>query len=301
MRNSRRLMAARGYAEAITWSFLRTDWAKLFGGGDPKLVLTNPIAADLACMRPSLLPGLIEIAARNARKGFPDAAIFEVGPIFAGDEPEDQSTVVVGLLAPHEPRRWDGAKADPLFDLKADVMALLDELGAPGLQVAQGEASPWFHPGRSARLKLGPKTVVAEFGELHPATLKALDASGPIYAFELTLDAVPEPKKKTVKTKSALTLSPLMPLSRDFAFLVEASVAAGDLVRPILGADKQLVADAQVFDVYQGQGVPDGFKSVAVEVLIQPRDKTLTDAEIEAVSAKIVAAAAKATGAKLRG
>lgn len=301
IRNARRLMAARGYAEAVTWSFLRTEWARLFGGGDPRLVLTNPIAADLSCMRPSVLPNLIEIAARNARKGFPDTAIFEVGPVFAGDQPEDQSTVVGGLLAPHAPRRWDGAKVDGLFTLKADVTALLDELGAPGLQTVQGEASAWFHPGRSAKLKLGPKTTVAEFGELHPQVLRALDASGPMYAFELTLDAVPEPKKKAVKTRPALSLSPLMPLSRDFAFLVEAGVPAGDLVRPILAADKTLIADARVFDVYQGQGVPEGSKSVAVEVLIQPVDKTLTDAEIEAVSARIVAAAAKATGAKLRG
>jgi phenylalanyl-tRNA synthetase beta chain len=301
MRNARRLMAARGYAEAVTWSFLRTDYAKLFGGGDPRLVLTNPIAADLSCMRPSLLPNLIEIAARNARKGFPDSAIFEVGPTFAGDEPEDQAWAVGGLLAPHAPRRWDGGKGDALFALKADVQSLLDELGAPTLQTVQGEASSWFHPGRSAKLKLGPKSPVVEFGELHPAILKALDATGPIYAFELNLGAVPEPKRKAFKSRSALTLSSLMPLSRDFAFLVEANVAAGDVVKPILGADKALIASARVFDVYQGAGVPEGFKSVAVEVLIQPVDKTLTDAEIEAISAKIVAAAAKATGAKLRG
>jgi len=300
MRNARRAMAASGYAEAVTWSFMRSAWAQLFGGGDPTLVLTNPIAADLDCMRPSALPNLIEAAARNARRGFPDVALFEVGPIYRGDQPGDQATVVAAIVAPHPPRRWDGVRPDTLFDLKADLMALLDELGAPGLQIAQGQASPWWHPGRSARLQLGPRTIVAEFGQLHPGVLKALDAEGPIYGFEIDLDAIPEPKRKGVKTRPALDLPSLMPLTRDFAFLVAADTAAGDLVRPILGADRALIADARVFDVYAGTGVPDGQKSVAVEVVIQPRDKTLTDPEIEALSARIVAAAEKAVGAKLR-
>lgn len=300
MRNARRALAARGYSEAVTWSFMREDWAKLFGGGQPELVLTNPIAADLSTMRPSALPNLIDAAARNARKGFPDAALFEVGPIFHGAEPQDQQTQVAAVLAPRGPRRWDGAKADPLFALKGDLLALLEELGAPALQVVQGQSAPWFHPGRSARLQLGPKTVVAEFGELHPSVLKALDAQGPMYGFTIVLEAIPEPKKKAVKTRPALALSPLMPLSRDFAFVVAADTPAGELVRPILGADKQLITEARVFDVYQGPGVPEGQKSIAVEVLVQPREKTLTDAEIEALSARIVAAAEKAVGAKLR-
>ncbi|MDB5426536.1 MAG: pheT [Phenylobacterium sp.] len=300
MRNARRALAARGYAEAVTWSFMRTDSARLFGGGDEKLRLTNPIASDLDCMRPSILPNLIDAAARNARRGFEDAAFFEVGPTFKGDEPADQLTVVAALIAPHPPRRWDGAQEDPLFALKADLMALLDEMGAPPLQVVQGQASPWWHPGRSARLQLGPKNVVAEFGELHPRVLKDMDAEGPILAFELDLGAIPEPKRKPTKTKPALALSALMPLSRDFAFLVASDTPAGELVRPILGADKALIADARVFDVYQGKGVPEGQKSLAVEVTIQPTEKTLTDAEIEALSARIVAAAEKAVGAKLR-
>ncbi|HEX4710165.1 phenylalanine--tRNA ligase subunit beta, partial [Phenylobacterium sp.] len=285
MRNARRALAARGYAEAVTWSFMRTGWARLFGGGDEKLRLTNPIASDLDCMRPSILPNLIEAAARNARQGFEDAALFEVGPTFKGDEPADQLTVVAALIAPHPPRRWDGAQEDPLFALKADLMALLDEMGAPPLQVVQGQASPWWHPGRSARLQLGPKNVVAEFGELHPRVLKDMDAEGPMLAFELDLGAIPEPKKKPTKTKPALALSSLMPLTRDFAFLVASDTPAGELVRPILGADKALIADARVFDVYQGKGVPEGQKSLAVEVTIQPTEKTLTDAEIEAISA----------------
>ena len=300
VRTARRALPARGYSEAISWSFMRREWAEAFGGGQPELVLANPIASDLSTMRPSILPNLVEAAARAARKGFADAAFFEIGPTFKGDKPGDQVTTIAALVAPHAPRRWDGQAPDALFALKADLMGLLEELGAPPLQVAQGQSSSWWHPGRSARLQLGPKTLVAEFGELHPNVLKTLDAAGPLYAFELNLDALPEPKKKAVKTKPALELSPLMPLRRDFAFVVAADVPAGEVVRPIIGADKQLIADARVFDVYQGPGVPDGSKSVAVEVTVQPRDKTLTEAEIDALSAKIVAAAEKEVGAKLR-
>jgi len=300
MRNARRFMAARGYAEAVTWSFMRTAWAKLFGGGGETLQLSNPIASDLDCMRPSVLPNLIDAAARNARKGFPDVAIFEVGPIFLGDKPQDQRTVIAALAAPHPTRSWNAAAADPLFALKADLIALLEEMGAPSLQVVQGQASSWFHPGRSARLQLGPKNLVAEFGELHPRVLKVLDAEGPMLAFEVILDAIPEAKKKPVKTKPALAMSTLMPLTRDFAFLVDQSTAAGDLVRPILGSDKALIAQARVFDVYQGKGVAEGMKSVAIEVTVQPTDKTLTDVEIEALCTRLVNAVEKAVGAKLR-
>ncbi|HQN51573.1 MAG TPA: phenylalanine--tRNA ligase subunit beta, partial [Phenylobacterium sp.] len=208
---------------------------------------------------------------------------------------------IAAILAPHPLRHWAGAGSDALFELKADLVALLDELGAPPLQTAQGSNADWWHPGRSARLQLGPKTVVAEFGELHPRILKALDVEGPVYGFEINLDVLPEPKRKATKTKPALELSALMPLSRDFAFLVEDKVAAGDLSRPILGVDKALIREAWVFDVYKGQGVPEGFKSLAVEVVLQPKDKTLTDAEIEALSAKIVAAVEKTVGGKLRG
>ncbi|OIQ64502.1 phenylalanine--tRNA ligase beta subunit [mine drainage metagenome] len=251
-------------------------------------------------MRPSALPNLIDAAGRNARRGSPDVALFEIGPLYRGDRPEDQVTAVTALVAPHAPRRWDGAKVDPLFDLKADMIGLLEELAGPNLQTVQGANSDWWHPGRSARLQLGPKTVVAEFGEIHPRICKALDVEGPLYAFELNLDVLPEPKRKATKTKPALELSPLMPLTRDFAFLVEVKVAAGEVARPILGVDKALISDARVFDVYQGQGVAEGFKSVAVEVILQPKDKTLTDAEIEALSARIVAAVDKAVGGKLR-
>jgi phenylalanyl-tRNA synthetase beta chain len=301
-RAARRTLAASGYAETIGWSFVSQAAAALFGGGDPRLVLANPIASELDCMRPSVLPGLIEAAGRNAARGFADAALFEIGPVFAGDKPGDQRTAVGAILAPHGPRRWDGGKAEDVFTVKADLMALLEELGAPvaSLQVAQGAASPWWRPGQSARLQLGPKAVLAEFGAIHPSVLKALDVAGPIYGFELWLEQVPEAKKKATKSRPALALSPLMPLSRDFAFVVDKDRAAGDLVRAILGADKALIAGARVFDVYEGPGVPDGAKSVAVEVTVQPRDKTLTEAEIEALSARIVAAAEKSAGARLR-
>ena len=189
-----------------------------------------------------------------------------------------------------------------MFHVKSDLFALLDELGAPtaSLQVVQGRTPEWWHPGRSASVQLGPKTVLAVFGELHPRVLKAMDASGPMVGFELMLDAVPEPKRKPTKARGVLELSSLMPLTRDFAFVVDRDRPAGDLVRAAAGADKQLIADVRVFDVYEGAGVPEGSKSVALEVVIQPREKTLSDAEIEALSAKVTAAAGK-LGAKLRG
>ncbi|WP_309645489.1 phenylalanine--tRNA ligase subunit beta, partial [Phenylobacterium sp.] len=301
IRAGRRAMAAKGYAETITWSFCKRDTARLFGGGADALVVTNPIAADLDCMRPSILPNLIEAAGRNARRGFPDVALFEIGPFYKDDTPAGQVTSIAAVVAPHPPRRWDGVTTDALFDLKADLLSLLDDLGAPvnSLQTAQGGLSDWWHPGRSATMRLGKNTLV-EFGELHPRILKALDVDGPLYGFELIVDAIPEPKRKSTKTKPALELSSLMPLSRDFAFVVADGVAAGDLVRAVAGADKALISNARVFDVYQGPGVADGSKSVAVEVSLQPREKTLTDSEIEALSSKVVAAAEKAVGAKLR-
>ncbi|MGZ8364567.1 MAG: phenylalanine--tRNA ligase subunit beta, partial [Caulobacteraceae bacterium] len=301
-RIARRALAAHGWQEAATWSFTSRDTARLFGGGADALVLSNPIASDLDCMRPSILPNLIEAAARNAKRGFPDAALFEIGPVFSGDRPKDQRTAIAAVLAPDAPRHWSATAADDVFAVKAELLSLLDELGAPtgSLQTVQGQNAPWWHPGRSARLQLGPKAVIAEFGELHPGVLKALDANGPVYAFELWLEAVPEAKRKATKTKPALALSQLMPLTRDFAFLVDRDRPAGDLVRAVIGADKALIADARVFDVYEGKGVPEGHRSLAVEVTIQPVTATLTDAEIEALSAKIVAAAEK-VGAKLRG
>ncbi|MEI7932542.1 MAG: phenylalanine--tRNA ligase subunit beta, partial [Alphaproteobacteria bacterium] len=299
-RTARRALAASGYNEAVTWSFTARKTAQLVGGGAEELVLANPIAADLDCMRPSVIPNLIEAAQRNANRGFADVALFEIGPVFEFDEPQGQRTVITGLVAPHGARRWDKTTSDPLFALKADLMAVLAELGAPlaSLQVEQDEASAWFHPGRSAKLKLGPKTVIAEYGELHPKALSALDAEGPMYAFEIALDAIPAPKAKG-KSRPKLDLSPLMPLTRDFAFVTPETSPAGDLTRAIAGVDKTLISGVQVFDVYRGAGVPDGMKSVALEVTLQPREATLTDTDIEALSGRIVAACEK-LGARLR-
>jgi phenylalanyl-tRNA synthetase beta chain len=301
-RIARRALAASGWREAVTWSFTARDKARLFGGGhDERLIVANPIAADLDCMRPSALPNLIEAVGRSASRGFPDAALFEIGPLYLDATAAGQKLAAAGILAAHPPRDWQGSAEHPLYRLKGDLMALLEELGAPSasLQTVQGEASAWWHPGRSASLKLGPKTTLAEFGELHPRVLKGLDVAGPVYGFELLLGACPKARRKGGKTRSALAGSALMPLSRDFAFVVPEGLPAGRLQTAAAGADKTLIAEVRVFDVYQGAGVPEGSKSVALEVRIQPRDKTLTDAEIEALSAKVVAAAAK-LGAALR-
>jgi phenylalanyl-tRNA synthetase beta chain len=221
--------------------------------------------------------------------------------VFVGDRPSDQRTAVTAIIASHPPRSWDKSGAEDVLGLKGHLTALLEELGAPtaSLQIAQGSASPWWHPGQSARLQLGPKAVLAEFGQVHPAVLKTLDVEGPVYAFELWLEAVPEPKRKATKSRPAWRGSALMPLSRDFAFVVPEALAAGDLVRAVQGADKALIAMVRVFDLYQGPGVPEGSKSLAVEATIQPTGQTLTDKDIESLSAKIVAAAEK-IGAKLR-
>ena len=301
VRLARRALAAMGYAEAVTWSFTKQSTAALFGGGDDALRVENPIAADLDCMRPSALPNLIQAAARNAARGHADAALFEIGPVYLNDQPDGQRAVITGLIAPRAARHWGGAGEDALFGLKGDLMALLEALGAPvaSLQLVQGQNRDWWHPGRSARLQLGPKTIMVEFGALHPRVLKALDADGPMLAFEIILDAVPEPRGQKSKARGSAQLANLMPLSRDFAFLVEDGKAVGDLVRAVAGADKVLIAGVSVFDVYRGAGVPEGMKSVALEVSIQPRDATLTEPEIEALSARIVGAAGK-LGSTLR-
>jgi phenylalanyl-tRNA synthetase beta chain len=303
IRAARRALAAAGYVEAVSFSFVPRATAKLFGGGDDSLMLANPISAEFDCMRPSGLPSLIDAAGRNARRGFPDCALFEIGPVFAGTEPGDERTVIAAIIAPHGPRRWDHGAAEDVFAIKADLMALLDDLGAPtaNLQVAQDATRPWWRPGRAARLQLGPKAVLAEFGEIHPKVLAAMDVAGPVFGFEVRAEAIPEPKKKAVKTRPALSLSPLMPLTRDFAFMVAASTPAGDITRAVQSADRVLISGVRVFDVYEGPGVEAGKKSIAVEVTVQPRDKTLDDAEIEALSKRIVAAAAKSAGAVLRG
>jgi phenylalanyl-tRNA synthetase beta chain len=307
-RTARRSLAAQGLVEAVTWSFISHERAALFGGGAPELALANPIATDLSDMRPSLLPGLLAATQRNAARGLGDVALFEVGQIFKGDGETDQKMSAASVRrgtarATGTGRHWSGAsRSVDVFDAKADVLALLVSLGVQtaGLQIVAGGPS-FLHPGRSGTLQFGPKGLIGWFGEFHPRVLAALDVSGPLCGFEIILDAIPAPKAKPTKVKPKLELADLMPLERDFAFIVDAKVQAGDILKAAQAADRQLVTGASVFDVYQGTGIPDGKTSVAISVTLQPRDKTLTDSEIETVMSKIVAEVTKKTGAALRG
>ncbi len=308
-RVARRTLAARGMVEAVTWSFVSHASAEAFGGGGAELQLANPIAADLSDMRPSLLPGLLAAIQRNADRGSSDVAMFEVGQTFLGDRPQDQRMSAAGLRrgtakARGAGRHW-GEQALPVdaFDAKGDAMAALAALGlsASSVQIAQGSAPGWFHPGRSAALQLGPKVILGAFGELHPRTLKSLGVDGPVVGFELTLDALPAPKSKGTKAKPPFDGSSLQPLSRDFAFLADLATPAAELIRAAQAADRKLVTRVDLFDRYEGPGVPEGKVSLALAVTLQPREKTLTDAEIEELSGRIVANVEKATGATLRG
>jgi phenylalanyl-tRNA synthetase beta chain len=306
-RTARRALAARGLVEAVTWSFVSQAQAMAFGGGEPSLALANPIAVELSDMRPSLLPGLVAAAQKNADRGLPDTALFEVGQVFRADGPDGQKMAATALRrATAKPRgagRHWSAPAAPVdaFDAKADAMALLAALGVPVERVQVVPAAPgWFHPGRSGTLQLGPQTVLGHFGELHPRVLRALDAAGPLAACEIVLDALPEPKAKASRAKPPLERTDLQPVSRDFAFVVDRAVPAADILRAVQGADRKLIVSTDIFDVYEGTGIPAGRKSVAVAVTLQPRERTLTDVEIDAVAAKVVAAVAKATGAVLR-
>jgi phenylalanyl-tRNA synthetase beta chain len=308
-RTAKRALAAAGMVEAITWSFISAERAKLFGGGKPELKLVNPIAADLSDMRPSLLPGLLAAAVRNTNRGFADLALFEVGQIFWGDKPEDQKMAASGLRrAKAKPqghgRHWSqpGDHYVDVFDAKADALSLLNALGVStgGLQLAS-PGPDWLHPGRSGFFQFGPKNVIGAFGEIHPALLELFDLAGPVVAFELILNEIPAPKARPSKAKPKLELSEFMPLQRDFAFLCEESVKAQDLIRAVQGAERNLLTSVDIFDVYQGKGVPEGHKSVAISVQLQPRDKTLTETEIDSIAAKIITEVNKKTGATLRG
>jgi len=305
-RRAKRALAARGLVEAVTWSFIAKPSAELFGGGQPELALANPIAADLSDMRPSLLPGLVAAAQANSDRGFPDVALFEVGQVFRGDRPEDQLIAASGVRhgfasSKGQGRHWSGTATADAFDAKADAFAVLSAAGAPmqALQVVPGGAS-WLHPGRSGTIQIGPQNVLGYFGELHPRALDMLRADGPLMAFEVILDRIPEAKQKPTRAKPVLELSPFQPVSRDFAFIVDRTVKAGDIVRAAQGVDRKLITDVTVFDVYEGKGIDDGKKSIAIAVTIQPREKTLTDQEIEAVAAKIVTEVTKKTGGTLR-
>jgi phenylalanyl-tRNA synthetase beta chain len=307
-RRARRTLAARGLVEAVTWSFLPRPIAAQFGGGSDALELANPISADLSSMRPSLLPGLLMGVARNANRGFADVALFELGQAYKGDAPSDQMLDAAGVRAgtarlSGSGRHWDGA-AGPVgvFDAKADAVAVLTSAGidAGKTQITR-DAPDWYHPGRSGTLRLGPKTVLAHFGELHPATLKALDVDGPVVAFEVFLDALP-PEKKKSRARPPLAAVDLLPVRRDFAFVLDKSVPAGDVVKAASGADKALISQVAVFDVFEGGALAaEGKKSIAIEVTLQPILETLTEKDIEAVSQKIIADVKKATGGEIRG
>lgn len=299
---ARRALAMRGMNEAVSWSFLPRKQAERFGGGQEDLRLLNSIDATLDTMRPSILPNLIAAAARNEARGLADPALFEVGPQYKDATPAGQRMMAAGVR--HNmavPRNWAGpTRTVDAFDAKADALAVLAAIGAPDTMSAGPGAPDWYHPGRSGVLKLGDRPM-AYFGELHPELTAEADLKGPVVAFEVFLDAPPLPKAKATKARPKLVLSALQPLERDFAFLVDAAIEADKIVRAARNADKALVTAARVFDVYAGKGVPEGKKSLAIAVTLQPVERTLTDAEIEAVSNKIVAAVAKATGATLRG
>ncbi|NNC53923.1 MAG: phenylalanine--tRNA ligase subunit beta [Erythrobacter sp.] len=304
-RKLRRAAAARGLNEAITWSFLPTSEAEHFADGAQLWVLDNPISEDMKAMRPSLIPGLLSAAKRNADRGADGARLFEIGRRYfrgANGASDEKPTLGVVLSGEKTPRGWDSGKASNFdaYDAKAEARALLEAAGAPvGNLMVMGEAGDQFHPGQSATLRLGPKNVLARFGALHPNTLKAFDIDGPVMAVEIFLDAIPA-KKGGGFARSAYSPPALQAITRDFAFLVPSNLAAGDLVKAVRGADKKTIVDARVFDVFAGQGVPEGKKSVAVEVVLQPGEKSFTDEEIKAISDKVVAGAAK-QGAELRG
>jgi phenylalanyl-tRNA synthetase beta chain len=310
-RTAKRALASRGMLEAVTWSFIPEDQAKLFGGGSPSLKLANPIAADMSDMRPSLLPGLLTAAQRNADKGFGDVAIFEVSGTYETDTPEGQRRVAGGIRRGTASingagRMWSnatkgGGKPVDVYDAKADALAVIEACGLPmgNVQIEQGGPS-WYHPGRSGTIKMGPKIILGTFGEFHPKTLDALDVSGTLCGFEIYLDAMAEPKKKATRTKPGLDLSPFQMVKRDFAFVVGSEIEAGAIIKAAQSADRKLITGVNVFDVFAGASLGEDKKSVAIEVLIQPVDKTLTDEDFDALTKKIIANVEKVTGGVLR-
>ncbi|QQA42519.1 phenylalanine--tRNA ligase subunit beta [Pelagovum pacificum] len=298
----RRTVAALGYNECVTYSFIDSRSAALFGGGTDDTRLENPISSEMSHMRPTLLAGLLQAAARNQARGATDLALFEVGATFAGGEPEDMGLQVSGLLVGRTgPKDVHGAsRAVDLYDVKADAEAALAAIGAPAkVQILRG-ADDWWHPGRHGKICLGPKKVLGIFGEVHPKVLKALDVKGPAVAFTLWPDEVPEPRK-TGHARGALTAVDLQAVERDFAFVVDADVESLTLVNAAAGADKALIDEVRVFDEFVGGSLGDGKKSLAITVRLQPTESTLTEAEIEAVGWKVVEKVTKATGGTLRG
>jgi len=304
-RAARRMLAALGYNECVTYSFIDRASAELFGGGAEACRIENPISSEMTHMRPDLLPGLLAAAARNQARGFADLAMFEVGPAFHGGEPGEQHLQAAGLLIGASAPRDTFASRRPvdIYDAKADAEAVLSAIGAPAKVQITRKAPGWWHPGRSGVMALGPK-VLCVFGEVHPKVLRAMDVKGPAVAFTLFLEAAPFPKAKT-PTRPALVLSGLQAVDRDFAFVVDAGVEALTLVNAAAGADKALIESVRVFDQFTGDKAEAqmgaGKKSLAITVRLQPQARTLTEEEIAAVSAKIIEKVAKATGGSLRG
>ncbi|MEO0401260.1 MAG: phenylalanine--tRNA ligase subunit beta [Pseudomonadota bacterium] len=299
---ARRTTAALGYNECVTYSFIDQASAKLFGGGDDATMLENPISSDMSHMRPALLPGLLQAAARNQARGFMDVSLFEVGPAFHGGEPGEQHLLLSGLLVGRTgPKDVHGASRPvDVYDVKADAEAVLSAIGAPAkVQIMRG-ASDWWHPGRHGKICLGPKKVLGVYGELHPRVLEAMDIKGPAMAFTLWPAEVPMPRKSGAN-KGALDISDLQAVERDFAFVVDADVEALTLVNAASGADKALIEDVRVFDEFIGGSLGEGKKSLAITVRLQPTDATLKDADIDAVGQKVVEKVTKATGGTLRG
>ncbi len=299
---ARRTAAQLGYNECVSYSFIDQASAALFGGGTDQTRLENPISNDMSHMRPALLPGLLQAAARNQARGFADMAMFEVGPVFTGGEPGEQHMQVSGLLVGRTgPKDVLGAARNvDVFDVKADAEALLAAIGAPAkVQILRG-ADDWWHPGRHGKICLGPKKVLGIFGELHPRVLAAMDVKGPAMAFTLWPAEVPLPRKAGA-TRPALKINDLQAVERDFAFVVDAEVEAQTLVNAVMGADKVLIEQVRVFDEFIGGSLGEGKKSLALTVRLQPVEKTLKDADIEAVGAKVIEKITKATGGTLRG
>ena len=307
-RNSRRALAARGMSEAVCYSFIHRDHAVAFGGGDAALTLANPIASDMSDMRPSLLPSLLAAAKRNADRGQADLSIFEVSHVYRGVEPKGQYRTASGIRRgtaklEKRGRSWSG-NSDPVnwADAKEDAFAVLAACGMDPSKVQIEAGGPeWYHPGRSGTIKLGPKVIIGTFGEFHPMTLEMMDVTGPLCGFEINLDAIPAPSKKSKASKGALIVSPLQPVKRDFAFVMDKTVEAAKVLRAANGADKKLITDVTVFDLFEGASIGEDKKSLAIEVTLQPTDRSLTDEEIDAVSLKVVENVSKTVGGVLRG
>jgi phenylalanyl-tRNA synthetase beta chain len=299
---ARRTVAALGYNECVTYSFIDGDAATLFGGGGEDTRLANPISSEMSHMRPDLLPGLLQAAARNQARGITDMALFEVGHAFHGGAPGQQQLMAAGILVGRTgPKDVHGtARPVDVFDAKADAEAVLSALGAPSkVQILRGAAG-WWHPGRHGRVCLGPGKTLAVFGELHPKVLRQLDVKGPAVGFTLWPAEIPQPRRSGAG-RGALEISDLQPVERDFAFVVDREVEAASLVNAAAGADKALIDDVRVFDEFTGGALDEGKKSLAIAVRLQPREATLKEADIEAVSRRIVEKVEKATGGTLRG